>query len=142
MKKIESHLLEIEKRTSEFDKASKKLEQQCLMNRVMTPISLEKKTHIVLLQENEDIFSFILLNIPKCDLHKEIHGFQYTHTVFFKASQYLGICCFSNMIDDLRKKGYIKGTAKEFSLCDTDNYGIDNFLLDLVDINVKSQGSI
>ncbi|UOX38637.1 KilA N domain protein [Finch poxvirus] len=136
-------LKEYNKRIEEkYDRDTRELKlkieriEERLKDKVINPTSPNKLHRLVILQNKKDPNSFRTLRVQVERMNQEINKVKQDYNVFFNAYEPNAVSCFNNLKERLISQERVKVNYNDFTLCDSENYGVRELCIDLLNLDL------
>nr|WCB86993.1 CPPV182 N1R/p28-like protein [Cooks petrelpox virus] len=121
--------------TKELKIELKKIEER-LRDKVINPSSPNKLHRLVILQKKIDPNSFKTLRLQAERLNQETNKYKNEYRVFFNAYEPNAVSCFNRLKERLLDQERVKLNYNDFTLCDIENYGVEELANDLNNLDL------
>nr|WCB86987.1 CPPV176 N1R/p28-like protein [Cooks petrelpox virus] len=127
---LKQGLKELKEENKELKIELKKIEER-LRDKVINPSSPNKLHRLVILQKKIDPNSFKTLRLQAERLNQETNKYRRDYRVFFNAYEPNTVSCFNRLKERLLDQERVKLNYNDFTLCDIENYGVEELANDL-----------
>ncbi|QRM15797.1 n1r/p28-like protein [Penguinpox virus 2] len=134
-RELKEGLRELKEENKELKTELKKIEER-LKDKVINPSSPNKLHRLVILQNKRDTNSFKTLRLQAERLNQETNKYKNEYKVFFNAYEPNAISCFNRLKERLLDQERVKISYNDFTLCDSENYGVEELANDLQNLDL------
>ncbi|ARF02684.1 SWPV1-077 [Shearwaterpox virus] len=113
----------------------KRIEER-LKDKVINPNSSNKLHRLVILQKKNNFNSFRTLRVQAKGLDRELDKVKHDYKVFFNAYEPNAVSCFNSLKEKLLEQERVKISYNDFTLCDLENYGVNELSNDLRNLDL------
>ncbi|AUD40226.1 N1R/p28 family protein [Flamingopox virus FGPVKD09] len=132
---LKQGLKELKEENKELKIELKKIEER-LRDKVINPSSPNKLHRLVILQKKIDPNSFKTLRLQAERLNQETNKYKNEYRVFFNAYGPNAVSCFNRLKERLLDQERVKLNYNDFTLCDIENYGVEELANDLNNLDL------
>ncbi|UOX38634.1 KilA N domain protein [Finch poxvirus] len=134
-RELKEGLKELKEENKELKTELKKIEER-LKDKVINPSSPNKLHRLVILQNKRDPNSFKTLRLQAERLDRELDKVKRDYRVFFNAYEPNAVSCFNRLKERLLEQERVKINYNDFTLCDSENYGVRELCIDLLNLDL------